>query len=104
MEVSGSAFIPPTPLGRQDAHFPNHQQHACGRRSLLVKISNLWPACAEVEPSVAEDHKCRSGRCTLNLWSFKRPSSGVEIRRGGCQLRYHPRHFTVVQTYEVGRQ
>ncbi|GFS73853.1 hypothetical protein TNCV_1458781 [Trichonephila clavipes] len=36
----------------------------------------------------------------------KRPPVGVvwKLRKGWCQLRFHPRHLTVVQNYEVHHQ
>ncbi|GFS73190.1 uncharacterized protein TNCV_4571151 [Trichonephila clavipes] len=45
-------------------------------------------------------------RCTLNLSRAETSSRwcGVVVRRGGCQLRCRPRHFTMVQNYVVRRQ
>ncbi|GFX84139.1 uncharacterized protein TNCV_4859471 [Trichonephila clavipes] len=45
-------------------------------------------------------------RCTLNLSRAETSSRwcGVVVRRGGCQLRCHPRHLTMVQNYVVRRQ
>ncbi|GFU87989.1 uncharacterized protein TNCV_1335581 [Trichonephila clavipes] len=45
-------------------------------------------------------------RCTLNLSRAETFSRwcGVVVRRGGCQLRYRPRHLTRVQNYMVRRQ
>ncbi|GFX94018.1 uncharacterized protein TNCV_3413801 [Trichonephila clavipes] len=43
-------------------------------------------------------------RCTLNLSRAQTSSfwSGVVVKRG--QLKYHPRHLTMVQNYEVRLQ
>ncbi|GFX65191.1 hypothetical protein TNCV_4820821 [Trichonephila clavipes] len=40
-------------------------------------------------------------RCTLNLLRAQTSSlwCGVVARKGGCQLRYRPRHLTMVQYY-----
>ncbi|GFT87023.1 uncharacterized protein TNCV_1258081 [Trichonephila clavipes] len=45
-------------------------------------------------------------RYTLNLSRAKMSSRwcGVVVRRGGYQLRYRPRHLTMVQNYVVVRQ
>ncbi|GFX39168.1 uncharacterized protein TNCV_359821 [Trichonephila clavipes] len=45
-------------------------------------------------------------RCTLSMSRAQMSSHwcGVVVRRGGCQLRYHPRHLTMVQNYVVRRQ
>ncbi|GFS91301.1 transposable element Tcb2 transposase [Trichonephila clavipes] len=45
-------------------------------------------------------------RCTLNLSRAETSSRwcGVVVRRGGCQLRCHPRHLTMVRNYVVRRQ
>ncbi|GFY23460.1 uncharacterized protein TNCV_3941521 [Trichonephila clavipes] len=42
-------------------------------------------------------------RCTLNLSRAQTSSLwyGVVVRRGECQLRYRPRHLTMVQNCEV---
>ncbi|GFV48139.1 uncharacterized protein TNCV_3554181 [Trichonephila clavipes] len=37
----------------------------------------------------------------LNLSKLQCPPVGVEVRRGGCQLRCHPRHMAMVQNDEV---
>ncbi|GFY03054.1 hypothetical protein TNCV_980591 [Trichonephila clavipes] len=95
----------------------------------MAKVTDLWPACHEFEPSTAEDPPCRGGvmhvkyvelhtfsrsavedllqgggRYTLNLSCLKRPPVGVKVRRGGAQLRYHPNHLNMVQNYEVSHQ
>ncbi|GFV86196.1 uncharacterized protein TNCV_671931 [Trichonephila clavipes] len=45
-------------------------------------------------------------RCALNLSRAQTSSRwcGVVVRRGGCQIRCRPRHFTMVQNYEIRRQ
>ncbi|GFT97305.1 uncharacterized protein TNCV_2250831 [Trichonephila clavipes] len=49
-------------------------------------------------------HVCQ--RCTLNLSRAETSSRwwGVVVRREECQLRYRPRHLTMVQNYVVRRQ
>ncbi|GFV38098.1 uncharacterized protein TNCV_4204081 [Trichonephila clavipes] len=44
-------------------------------------------------------------RCMLNMSRAETSSRwcGVLVRRGGCQLRCQPRHWTMVQNYEVRR-
>ncbi|GFX29287.1 uncharacterized protein TNCV_3218211 [Trichonephila clavipes] len=45
-------------------------------------------------------------RCTLNLSRAETSSRwyGVVVRRGGCQLRCHSSHLTMVQNYVVRRR
>ncbi|GFV03101.1 transposable element Tcb2 transposase [Trichonephila clavipes] len=45
-------------------------------------------------------------RCTLNLSRAETSSRwcGMVVRRGGCQLRCRPRHFTKVQNYMIRHQ
>ncbi|GFX59634.1 uncharacterized protein TNCV_3753991 [Trichonephila clavipes] len=45
-------------------------------------------------------------QCTLNLSRAETSSRwcDVVVRRGGCQLRCRPRHWTMVQNYVVRRQ
>ncbi|GFW33037.1 hypothetical protein TNCV_2109671 [Trichonephila clavipes] len=60
-----------------------------------------WPACHEVEPSTAEVPPCRGA---MHVESTEaQPSSrwcGVDVNRGGYQLKYHPGLLNVVQNYE----
>ncbi|GFU70415.1 hypothetical protein TNCV_3442321 [Trichonephila clavipes] len=44
-----------------------------GRGSLVVKVTDSWPACHEFELCTAEDQQCTEGRCTLNKSRLKRP-------------------------------
>ncbi|GFV06545.1 hypothetical protein TNCV_2948671 [Trichonephila clavipes] len=75
-----------------------------GRGSPVVKVTDMQPACHEIEPCAAEDPPCRSGRCMLKLSRLKvLPWCGVEFRMG-CQLRCLPRHFTLVQNDEARLQ
>ncbi|GBN87709.1 hypothetical protein AVEN_131809-1 [Araneus ventricosus] len=74
-----------------------------GRGDLVVR-SRLWGRRAPgSRPDSTEDPPCmgpvarqivRSGQ-TSSRWC------GVEVWRGGCQLRCRPRHLTAVQNYEV---
>ncbi|GFX17805.1 DUF4817 domain-containing protein [Trichonephila clavipes] len=45
-----------------------------GRGSLVMKVTDSWPACREFEPSTAEDSPCRGGRYTLNMSTFECPT------------------------------
>ncbi|GFX91509.1 hypothetical protein TNCV_3680951 [Trichonephila clavipes] len=47
-----------------------------GLGSLVVKVSDSWPAYQEHEPSTAEDRRV-GWQCTLNLSKLKRPSIDV---------------------------
>ncbi|PRD30612.1 UNVERIFIED_CONTAM: hypothetical protein NCL1_25897 [Trichonephila clavipes] len=48
--------------------------HESGCGSLMVKITDSWPAYHDFDPSTTEDSPCREGRCTLNMSTLKRPS------------------------------
>ncbi|GFV18439.1 hypothetical protein TNCV_4468751 [Trichonephila clavipes] len=56
----------------------------CGRGSLVIKVTDSWPACHEFKPGTTEDPPCRGGRCTLNMPRLKHPHIGLEVRRGGA--------------------
>ncbi|GFX94318.1 hypothetical protein TNCV_4293631 [Trichonephila clavipes] len=49
----------------------------CGRSILVVKMTDSWLACHELEPCTTEDPPNREGQCTLNVSRFKRPPVGV---------------------------
>ncbi|GFX59600.1 hypothetical protein TNCV_3753651 [Trichonephila clavipes] len=77
-----------------------------GHDSLVIKVTEWWPAYHEFEPCATEDPRvegalareiCR-GSNILHL-------VGCEIRRGKeCKLRCRPRHLTMVRNDEVRRQ
>ncbi|GFY13096.1 hypothetical protein TNCV_666581 [Trichonephila clavipes] len=72
--------------------------------AVVCKVTDSRSACHEFEPSTAED---RVGeRCPLNQSRAQTSYRwwGVEVRRGGCQLRCRPRHLTMAQNYEFRRQ
>ncbi|GFW97886.1 hypothetical protein TNCV_1426491 [Trichonephila clavipes] len=49
-----------------------------GHGSLVVKLTNSWPACQEFEPGTAEEPLRREeNRCTLTLSRLKHPFVGV---------------------------
>ncbi|GFX15662.1 hypothetical protein TNCV_2131481 [Trichonephila clavipes] len=62
-------------------------------------VTYAWPVRHEFEPSSAEDPLC-----TGNCRQLERPTIGVVVRRGGCQLECSPRHLTVVQNDELHHQ
>ncbi|GFU85019.1 hypothetical protein TNCV_1552831 [Trichonephila clavipes] len=75
------------------------------RGCLGVKVMSSCLACHEFDSRTVEDLPCKgamhekSGEAqTSSRWS------GVEVRRGGFQLRCHPRHLIMAQNYEVRRQ
>ncbi|GFW16004.1 hypothetical protein TNCV_4432771 [Trichonephila clavipes] len=76
-----------------------------GRSSLVVKVTDLWVAYHEMEPSTTEDPLYRR---VMPVKSVEAQTSslcrGVYVRRDSCQLRCHPRHLTMVQNAEVYRQ
>ncbi|GFV45034.1 hypothetical protein TNCV_907811 [Trichonephila clavipes] len=57
-------------------------RRGCG--SLVVKITDSWPACHDFEPSTAEDTPCRGA---VHIKSVDAQTSshwcGVEVTRGG---------------------
>ncbi|GFV33423.1 hypothetical protein TNCV_758471 [Trichonephila clavipes] len=71
-----------------------------GRCSIVVIVTNSWPAYQEFEPGTTKDPPCRRGRCTLNMSRLKRPPVGVVWKiRGLCQLQCRPRHLTRDHNY-----
>ncbi|GFX75465.1 hypothetical protein TNCV_521881 [Trichonephila clavipes] len=73
----------------------------CG---LVVKERKSWPAYREFEPCTAEDPMCRGAMHVKSVEAQTSCGCGAEVRRRWYQLRCHPRHSTMVQTYEVHRQ
>ncbi|GFU06458.1 transposable element Tcb1 transposase [Trichonephila clavipes] len=73
-----------------------------GRCSLVVKVSHSGPACHGLQPITDEDRRVGE-RCALNLSraQMSSPWCGVVVHRGSCQLRFRPRHLTIVQNYEI---
>ncbi|GFV68224.1 hypothetical protein TNCV_1875061 [Trichonephila clavipes] len=69
------------------------------RGSLVVKITDSWPACHEFESLKT---RCVEERCTENLPRSETSSNGcgVVVRRVRFQLRCRPRHLTMVQNYK----
>ncbi|GBN64508.1 hypothetical protein AVEN_114426-1 [Araneus ventricosus] len=74
-----------------------------GRGGLVVRFRLWGRRVPGPRPDSTEDPPCmgpaarqiiRSGQ-TSSRWC------GVEVWRGGCQLRCRPRHLTEVQNYEV---
>ncbi|GFW58966.1 hypothetical protein TNCV_2830721 [Trichonephila clavipes] len=61
----------------------------------------------ELKPSTAGDSPCKGAIHFQSSMSRAQTSSlwyGVEVKRGKCQLRYHPLLLTMVQNYEVCHQ
>ncbi|GFV37515.1 uncharacterized protein TNCV_127261 [Trichonephila clavipes] len=70
------------------------------RGSQVVKLTDSWPACHEFEPSTTEDQPCRVAMYVKSVKSSNvlfRWWCGMEVKRGECQLRYHPCHLTMVK-------
>ncbi|GFU34148.1 hypothetical protein TNCV_3199411 [Trichonephila clavipes] len=78
-------------------------KYIAGRSSLVVKVTDSWPSVMNSSLIPLKNHSALR-RCTLNLSRLKRPPGGVEVRRGGYQLRCHSHHLTMVQNYKVHRQ
>ncbi|GFY32583.1 uncharacterized protein TNCV_673381 [Trichonephila clavipes] len=77
-----------------------------GRGSLVVKVTDLWLACHEFEPSTTEDLPYRGA---MHVKSVE--SSNIlplvwcgNLKREMTAQRCRPRHLTVVQNYEVRHQ
>ncbi|GFX84034.1 uncharacterized protein TNCV_4858421 [Trichonephila clavipes] len=76
-----------------------------GIGSPVVKVSDHGRHVMSLSPIPLKI--CRLGEeYALNLSRTQTYSRwcGVVVRRGGCQLRCHPRHLTMVQNDEVRRQ
>ncbi|GFW97399.1 HTH_Tnp_Tc3_2 domain-containing protein [Trichonephila clavipes] len=58
-----------------------HSMMRCGHGSLVVKVTDSWLECHELEPSTTEDPSCR-GRCSLYLSMLKRPTVDVVWKLG----------------------
>ncbi|GFY30238.1 hypothetical protein TNCV_3091451 [Trichonephila clavipes] len=87
----------------QDTTFMNIAEAApSGRRSLVVKVTDSWPAYYDFESSTAEDPPCRGG---MHVKSIESPNVLPLVwcgsQKKGCQLRCHSLHLTMVQNYEV---
>ncbi|GFS88850.1 hypothetical protein TNCV_3569501 [Trichonephila clavipes] len=46
----------------QSFHYPPPMDPPCGRGSLVVKVTDLWPACHEFELRTTEDPPCRGAK------------------------------------------
>ncbi|GFW96556.1 aminoglycoside phosphotransferase domain-containing protein 1 [Trichonephila clavipes] len=77
----------------------------CDHGSLVIKVSDRGWLVTSSRPVPLKTRRVGE-RCTLNLsraqTSFR--CCGVVVRIGRCQLRYRPRHLTMVQNDEVHRQ
>ncbi|GFY05287.1 hypothetical protein TNCV_2207331 [Trichonephila clavipes] len=68
--------------------------------SLLVKVTDSWPARHAFEPTTAQAPSCRKP-CTENLSRFRRLPFGVVWKLGEGQLRGSPRYLTMVHNDEI---
>ncbi|GFV62497.1 uncharacterized protein TNCV_630761 [Trichonephila clavipes] len=76
-----------------------------GRGSLVAKVMDSWLACHEFELSAFEDPPCREGLHVKSVESSNvLPLVWCGSKERGCQLRFRPRHLTMVQNYEVRLQ
>ncbi|GFT75830.1 uncharacterized protein TNCV_851341 [Trichonephila clavipes] len=68
-----------------------------GYGSPVVKVSDHGTHVTSSSP-VPLKTRLVEERCTLNLLRAQTSSHwcGVIVRRGGCQLRFRPRHLTLV--------
>ncbi|GFX08584.1 uncharacterized protein TNCV_4170831 [Trichonephila clavipes] len=74
----------------------------CRRGSLVVKVSYRGRLVTSSSPDPLKTRHVGK-LCTINLSRAQTSSRwyGVVVRRGRYQLRFHPRHLTMVQNYEV---
>ncbi|GFY00713.1 phospholipase D1 [Trichonephila clavipes] len=88
-------------------NFPLHKRSPCTPRggSPVVKLLDHGRHVMSSSPVPLKIRRVGQ-RCTLNLSRAETSSRwcDVVVRRGGCQLRSHPRHLTMVQNYVVRRQ
>ncbi|GFT82382.1 hypothetical protein TNCV_2388791 [Trichonephila clavipes] len=71
----------------------------------MVKVTVLRPMCHEFEPITTEYSPYREMMYDKSVASASVPRwCDVEVRRGRCQLRSHPRPLTMVQNYKVRSQ
>ncbi|GFV62061.1 hypothetical protein TNCV_4108641 [Trichonephila clavipes] len=80
----------------------NFHQDPCGRGILRFKVTDSWLMHKELVPSTAEDLPCR-GLMHVKYVEVQCLPFGVEVRRGGYQIRCHPCHLIMVQNYEAHR-
>ncbi|GFX17184.1 hypothetical protein TNCV_2857071 [Trichonephila clavipes] len=66
-----------------------------GRGSLMVKVTDLWLACHELELSAAKDPPCRGGHCTFNLSKLKSNSIGVELMSNSNSAIMNAEHLLI---------
>ncbi|GFW73644.1 HTH_Tnp_Tc3_2 domain-containing protein [Trichonephila clavipes] len=52
----------------------------------MVKVTDSWFACHELEPSTDENPQCRGERCTLNMSRLNRPPDGVVWKLGEKEI------------------
>ena len=74
-----------------------------GRGGLVGRVSSTRPEGSEFESRFHGRTVVCAGWCTLNLVVGQMYSRwcGVDVLRGGCQLRCRPRHLTGVQNDDV---
>ncbi|GBM28137.1 hypothetical protein AVEN_224194-1 [Araneus ventricosus] len=74
-----------------------------GRGGLVVRSRPWGRRAPGSRPDSTEDPPCMGPAARYIIRSGQTSSRwcGVEVRRGGCQLRCRPRHLTEVQNYEV---
>ncbi|GFU54402.1 uncharacterized protein TNCV_3464151 [Trichonephila clavipes] len=73
--------------------------------SPVVKVSDHDRHVMSSSPEALKSRRVGE-RCPLNLSRASASSRwcGVVVRRGGCHLRWRPRHLTMVQNYVIRRQ
>ncbi|GFW99067.1 hypothetical protein TNCV_3008371 [Trichonephila clavipes] len=76
-----------------------------GHGSLVVKVTDSWPACQEFEPSTVENSPCRVVRCTLNMSSDEVSSSfldpGLKLRGLSPEARKKLNSGTLIFTHSL---
>ncbi|GFW75657.1 hypothetical protein TNCV_4428401 [Trichonephila clavipes] len=76
-----------------------------GLGSLVVKVTDSWPACHKFELSTSENPQRRKAILVKSVEAQTYSCGcGVVVRRGRRRLRCHPRHLTMVLNNKVRHQ
>ncbi|GFS62339.1 hypothetical protein TNCV_5031941 [Trichonephila clavipes] len=76
--------------------------HDCS--SLVVKVTDSWPAGNDFELSTTEDSPCRGADARYRCRSKNVLPLVRNLEEGKCRLRSHPRQLTLAQNYDVRHQ
>ncbi|GFV48922.1 hypothetical protein TNCV_1343311 [Trichonephila clavipes] len=76
-----------------------HKDSDCG--SLVIKVTDSWPACDAFPPNVTEDSQCKVGLCSLNMFRPKHPPVGAVGNLEEMVHARHPQHLIIHQNHAV---